>query len=85
MDSASKSRRGAHEIKLDFKILTAYIVVGRSSFAEFDKLWDEANAAACEVMNSLTLAEYVSLLREMERWHMEQRDRPHPATSGDRA
>jgi hypothetical protein len=57
---SSLYRRSAGDIRIAFKILTALPSPGRDSLKAFDLLWDEANGAAAEVINTLTAADYLA-------------------------
>ena len=72
---SSHFRRSAGEIRIAFKILTANMLARPDKMDAFESLWDEANKATMEVITTLVAQDYLALLREMNRWHQEEKIR----------
>lgn len=67
---ACHPRRPAHEIRVEFKIMTSGFVSEKMpSRQQIDALWDEVNDIAVELIQTLAFRDYMSLLREMAYWY----------------
>jgi hypothetical protein len=64
--------RSASAIRIAFKTMTTQRLPHDTAFEKFGVLWDETNRTAVLLLNTPEIAEYLALLKEMDKWYQEQ-------------
>jgi hypothetical protein len=64
--------RRASTIRIAFKTMTTQRLPRPTAFEKFGVLWDETNHAAVLLLDTPEIAEYLALLKEMDKWYQEQ-------------
>lgn len=56
------------ELRADFVLISAETISVVTALGKFERLWDEANAAASRLALSEDIADYIALLKDMDVW-----------------
>ena len=56
------------ELRIDFVLIAAETIPVATALGKFERLWDEANATASRLALSEDIADYITLLKDMDIW-----------------
>ncbi len=69
--------RTSREIRGDFALISVETIPVATALGKFERLWDEANAAASQLALIEDIADYITLLKDMDVW-FQQAKNPRP-------
>ncbi|WP_156393104.1 hypothetical protein [Burkholderia sp. Leaf177] len=66
--------RTSREIRGDFALISVETIPVATALGKFERLWDEANAAASQLALIEDIADYITLLKDMDVWFQQAKN-----------